>query len=158
MAKLATSVRCVTQSEGTVPRVGLWGIAGTPPCSRMLQVDSRVKLQRFSASTWSFLDFAYSQVGDLISINLFWGKNLQHDGGVGEWEQLGIWEVAEQHRDHSGDSYRPEPLVSNRLYLLTLAPRHLGTLTWIPLSHISLPVTDTAFLNDETIFPNTTII
>lgn len=64
-----------------------------------------------------------------------------------------MWEVTEQRRDLAGgDSCRPVPLVSHRLYLLTLAPRHLGTLTWIPLSHISLPVTDATFLNDGTIF------
>lgn len=91
MAKRATSVRCVTQSDGTVPRVGLRGVAGTPPCSRMLQVDSGVRLQRFSASTWSFLDFACSQVGDLISINLFWGKTpaWRGSGGTGAAGDMG---------------------------------------------------------------------
>lgn len=79
MAKLATSVRYVTQRDGTVPK-GREAVG----CYRYPSVDSRIKLQKFSVSPCLFLDFAYSQVGDLISINLSWGKK-----GPAWWESGG---------------------------------------------------------------------
>lgn len=65
------------------PRRGLWGVAGATA-----SLNGGVKLQKFSASPCSFLDVAYSQIGDLISINLFWGIN---PSVMGEWRNRSSW-------------------------------------------------------------------
>lgn len=97
-----------------------------------------------------FLDFTNSQVGDLISIKLFQGKNpsvMRERSNRSSWRykrlqsSTGIWPVgttaAQSHGSATG----------------------FTCLLWLPGawelwhgSHISLSVTDTAFLKDETFF------
>lgn len=121
-------------------------------CCRYLSLDSAIKLQKFSACPCSFLDFAYSQEGDLISINLFGGKKPSL---MGEWRNRSSWRCR---RPQSSTGMWPvgtaasqsHPSATGFTCLLWLPSA--WELTWNPLSHLSSWVTDIAFLKDETFF------
>lgn len=92
MAKFATSVRYVTWRDGTVPKAGIMG------CCRYPSLDNGVKLQKFSASPCSFLDFAYNLVRHLINVYLFWGENPKwwESGGTGATGDTGGHRAAQE--------------------------------------------------------------
>lgn len=95
-------------------------------------------------------EVAYSQIGDLISINLFWGKN---PSVMGEWRNRSSWR---DWRPQSSTGIWPVGTAAGQSHQSATG---FTCLLWLPGtwelwhdSHISLSVTDAAFLKDETYF------